>query len=53
MDEKEFLRLSNDENLICESQTIESNNSVVFFLCSKLGGQNGKDKKPHLKQFNI
>ncbi|EEB37054.1 hypothetical protein ANHYDRO_00086 [Anaerococcus hydrogenalis DSM 7454] len=32
---------------------IESNNSVVFFLCSKLGGQNGKDKKPHLKQFNI
>ena len=31
MDEKEFLRLSNDENLICESQTIESNNSVVFF----------------------
>lgn len=35
MDEKEFLRLSNDENLICESQTIESNNSVVFLILKK------------------
>lgn len=39
MDKKEFLRLSNDENLICESQTIESNNSVVFFNLKK-GGRN-------------
>lgn len=37
MDKKEFLRLSNDENLICESQTIESNNSVVFFISQKGG----------------